>query len=223
MEDNKVETWEERRAREKAEEKRKALKIRAKIAAVAKLLGMKLEPEKDKEGGPYPSGSIKAADGSGYWLRAETYGRDAYKKLRVSGDYPRDSKGQYVEIYEYDEKHNRVNAPAVSVSVEKSAEQIAKDIRRRLEPGYLARLAKVREKVANTNDYEVRTLAALTALKGSELDNYERERHAVTVHGCNFGGDYASRACIKASREDITLEIHNIPEDVAAKILNILR
>ncbi len=71
----------------------------------------------------------------------------AYKltgHFRFSGCFPRSETREYSHYGE---------SPSISVSVEKSAEQIARDIERRLMPNYLIALKKAQDQVEASNRY----------------------------------------------------------------------
>lgn len=217
----KTETWDERMARQKEEETTQAEAIRPKIADVARHLDgdFVLAAQKDTEYGPQASGQIDAPDGRGLWIRLETYGATR-GKLKISGYYPRGPKGEYIDIYEYDAKHERIQAPSIMVSAEKTGKQIAADIARRLMPAYIARLEKVRAKVAGETNYQLRTAAALETLKGAPLTEHEIDRHEIQIEGATLPGqEYEARASVHATREDITLELRHIDVKTAIRIL----
>lgn len=88
-------------------------------------------------------------------------------RIEVKSQLPQDSKGEtpYVGL-QYGQ-----SMPAITVSGNKSAEQIARDIERRLMPAYLPLLERARKQIAETEEYYNRTetmarkIAALVGVK----------------------------------------------------------
>jgi len=217
------ESWGDRIKRERAEQTAKAEAIRAKLAIVARILGLEMTPTRDQDDARNPAAELldtKAPDRCGVWLRCDTYGKGAWATCTASGVYPRHADGSWVDICEYP----KVPSPEISFSISKTPEQIAKDIQRRLWPEYIARLEKVRARIASTNDYNIRTNNTLAAILGREPDDHERANSACSVDlGTLPGCEYEARAYAKASREDVTLEVHNIDQKTAKAILALVR
>lgn len=217
------ESWGDRIKRERAEETAKAEAIRAKLAVVAGLLGLKMTPTMDQDDARNPAAELldpAAPDRCGIWLRCETYGKGAWTTCKASGVYPRHADGSWVDVNEYP----KAPSPEISFSISKTPGQIAKDIQRRLWPEYIARLEKVRARIASTNDYDTRTNNTLAAILGREPDDHERAKRACSVDlGTLPGCEYEARAYAKASREDVTLEINNIDQKTAKAILALVR
>lgn len=65
-------------------------------------------------------------------------------KLTISGEYPRNCKGEYYPPEQPDQ---------IRVSMKKSIDQIVKDIKRRFLPKHLENLTKIKEKITLLNKY----------------------------------------------------------------------
>lgn len=220
------ESWEDRIKRERAEERTKAEAIRAKLATVAGLLGLVMTPTRDQDDARNPAAELldpKAQDRAGLWLRCDTYGATAWKRCACSGVYPRNADGSYCDVSEY-VNGSKVPAPLIAFSITKTPEQIAKDIQKRFLPDYIARLEKVRARIASTNDYDTRTNNTLAAILGREPDDHERAKRACSVDlGTLPGEEYETRAYAKVSRESIDLELHNLNLKTALAVLALVR
>lgn len=220
---NAKESWDDRIKRERAEERSKAEAIRFKMATVAGLLGLVMTPLKEEDDSRRPDAELldpNATDRAGLWLRVDTYGKGSWTTCRASGVYPRHADGSWVDLCEYP----KVPAPEISFSISKDPEAIAKDIKRRLWPEYIARLEKVRSRIVSTNDYDTRTNNTLATILGRDPDYHERANRACSVDlGTLPGQEYEARAYAKAIRENIDLEIHNIDQKTAKAILALVR
>jgi len=185
-----------------------------------------------------------AEAGEGVWLRASLYEK---WRVKASGVYPRE-KGGYVDVYD-PVTNKRVSAPSITVSGEKSATQIARDVERRLLPDYRKRLALVRARVQAGNDWQAETERTLESVKGEPLDEEEKrarvqagndwqaetERTLESVKGepldeeekrdreVNFYRETGKLGGIKASGKGVSLEVSDVTPDQARRILGIIR
>ena len=147
-------------------------------------------------------------------------------RVHIRGVYPRDAKGQYIEVYDTTPgKFEKVYGPDIMVSPEKTAEQIAGDIRRRFMSPYIEHLAWVMEQVNASNDYEATTAGALLALIDAKtLTEYEKNAHAVSIEAGKLPEqEYDARIHVKASRHDLTLELSNIDLTTARAIIGLIK
>lgn len=137
-----------------------------------------------------------------------------FEKVRVSGIYPRDKKGQYITVYEKDANDHwqTVHQDTIKISLGKTDIQISNEIRRRFLPGYVKRLDLVIKKVREDNTYYDLTAQTLRYLKGGELTAWEKENNRATVEGC----------CCEVSGSDVNIDLRSIPAADAAEILKIV-
>ena len=165
------------------------------------------------------------------------------KRIKVSGNYPRNADGSYPgTVYATTEErgshdkpgtgipgldigqYGEIAHPTITISPDKTPEIIARDIERRFLPAYREYLRRVQARVNDHNEYEAKTAAALAALKGAALTEYEAKERKFNMDGRKVKGqDYTPHANIQASREDITLEIRNLSIDQAARILAVIK
>jgi hypothetical protein len=185
-----------------------------------------MTPLRDSEDVRNPSAELLqplSIDRAGLWLRCDTYGATAWKRCECSGVYPRNVDGSYCDIPEY-VNGSKVPAPSIAFSISKTPEAIAKDIQRRFLPEYIARLAKVRARIAEGNDYDTRTNATLAAILGRSPDDHERNKRAASVDlGKLPGQEYETRLYAKASRESVDLELYNVNLDIVQAVIELVR
>ncbi len=105
-----------------------------------------------------------------------------------SGEYPRDASG-------HDQTPYNAKRPSITVSPDKSPEQVARDITRRLVPDYLALLAQTRERIDRADAYaNTARRNAVTLAKILDTVPGEHARQgdaAVRFHRGEFYGDVA--------------------------------
>ena len=112
-----------------------------KMIEVAKILGMTWEENPERR---YDNcGYLKGTDDHKLWVLNGGY--QTTTRIYISGQYPSDSKG-----HRYSSPENRVE---MSVSENKTAEQIGKDIERRLLPKYLTAMATLTAQIKSANQY----------------------------------------------------------------------
>lgn len=204
-------------------ERARNAEVRAKLVKVAEILKQTvIEPKEENQ----------------YDCRVETdvlyltfsagYGKH---RVSVSGKYPRSADGSYVGDIWYtveerdarkaqgiaDDSYGRVSQPSITISPDKTAEQIAKDIQRRLLPDVLDYKRRVQERIDSTNDYESTTTKALETLKGSQLTDYEKKEHR--FYGYSKKNSEGFRYEVKASRKEVDVELHNITVEQAEQVL----
>lgn len=139
---------------------------------------------------------------------ADLFFRMDGKRLVVSGSYPH---GAYNKVYGY-ETHR------ITVSPDRPYEAIAKDIQRRLLPGYLPELASVLDRVRKHDegvDAQTRVADELAAILGEtpragEVGIYQ------TTHG-TYG-----KVRVLHGGDHVSLELSNLDADRAKRILAIL-
>lgn len=81
---------------------------------------------------------VKLTDGAvSFGIHASSWD----KKFSISGDYPKDAKGQYMSPREWLSASEYTDAPSIGVALTATPERIAKEINRRFLPVYLPILA----------------------------------------------------------------------------------
>jgi hypothetical protein len=182
--------------------------------AIAPHLG---EPWKFKEPGERSYwGEIEGAGGMELSISLRGYGAQA-GKATISGHYrTRDAEGNHYS--------DRDAPPPIHVDSKRDPAAIAKDIARRLLPAYVAAFARHEKTIDEWN-----ASIALTA------DTIRHIAAAVPTIAGRIGHDGKSLSIdlrgedraymwgdLKASGEDVSFELRNIPRDVAVAMLRIL-
>lgn len=124
-------------------------------------------------------------------------------KIHVSADLPKDTKGEIPYVEGYGQFGKRM--PSINTSFNKTPEQIAKEIERRLMPEYMDILMKALSKIASSDSYHNKTegfaeqIAKLVGVeaKGNKV-NFYRSRHPVL-------NETISRA--EVHEDDVELEL----------------
>ena len=124
-------------------------------------------------------------------------------KIHVSADLPKDAKGEIPYVEGYGQFGKRM--PSINTSFNKTPEQIAKEIERRLMPEYMDILMKALSKIASSDSYHNKTegfaeqIAKLVGVeaKGNKV-NFYRSRHPVL-------NETISRA--EVHEDDVELEL----------------
>ena len=124
-------------------------------------------------------------------------------KIRVSAELPKDAKDEIPYVEGYGQFGKRM--PAINVSFDKSPQQIAKDIERRLMPEYMDVLSKALTRIVSSDSYHSKTegfagqIAKLVGVeaKGNKVDFY-RSPHPVL-------NETISRA--EVHEDDVELEL----------------
>ena len=124
-------------------------------------------------------------------------------KIHVSADLPKDAKGEIPYVEGYGQFGKRM--PSINTSFNKTPEQIAKEIERRLMPEYMDILMKALSRIASSDSYHNKTegfaeqIAKLVGVeaKGNKVDFY-RSPHPVL-------NETISRA--EVHEDDVELEL----------------
>lgn len=190
------------------EEKTKSQVARAKILETAKLLGW---PVEDKtEDGAY-SLWVRAFPVPGNKLAYASFSYDRYpSKGRVSlcAGF---AKNLYQQVYGYNEKHL-----SLTMSAEKSPEQMAADVKRRFVPVFCELAERAVKKDAQNTAYEDDKQKTLEAVKGGKLDEYEKGRSEVSLRNLKEGVWGTARY---ESNGQVKLEVSGVPVELAKKFL----
>jgi hypothetical protein len=213
--------------------------IRAKLEkALALLPGWSVKPDKEREKWDCVVTATQGPDPRApqIWTRFSAGYGD--KRIHASGIYPRTAKGEYVTIwYTHEERearkvagipdveYGKIQSPSITIGPDRTPEQIAKDISRRLLPNLLDYHARVMKSVNADNEYHDTTRATLESIKGAPLDKWEEEKKSFSLYIKTPGGEdnYGSRAEVKASRESVSLDLHDISASEAIMIIRSLK
>ncbi len=137
--------------------------------------------------------------------------REKPARLRVTGRYPHDSKGRYVQVR---------NAPEVSVALDRAVDDIGKDIARRFLPDYQARFNDVAAQVKTQNEQHVKLVAVGKRLAARLQARFDETRVDHEVHISEYRPD---RIAVKTyDGERFSLEIDVKSEGDLNKILDVL-
>ena len=189
-------------------ENEKASEIREKINKAMTILGFTEIKNDERQFGRvhqgYEKGDMKL------YGSCSSYGK---WRIEISCSYPRDCKGEYIRPYDY----NETAKDSITVSSDKSPEQIAKDIERRLMPEYKDRLAKVKEKIRHYDDYHNSTISTLTDLKGFAPDEWEIRNKSFSLRGIKGYGT------VKVSGSEASIELSYMSPLIIKKIIALLQ
>ena len=126
--------------------------------------------------------------------------------------------GQYPEHKPYDVKRHEI-----TVSLDKTAEQIARDITRRLLPAYLPDLARALETQRGHEEYAYRTRLLAEQVAGcaivSARPNEWRSSETRREHSLNLSTGYGT---VTVAGDSVSLELNSITPEAALRILDIL-
>ena len=183
-----------------------------KIKIVIGILGFEVKPE-DKDGMKcYWRATAWTEPKDGLTLHfSQGYGSHS-SRISISGGYPRTAKGEYIRPNGYNEKRE----DEITVSIDKSPQQMVKDIESRLLPVCAKYLAEVKKQITSADDYENTTVSTLETIKGGKLDEYEARNKEVALIVANGYGH------AKASRREVSLDIHGLSLEVALQIIALL-
>ena len=140
-------------------------------------------------------------------LHASLYLSSREGKIHVSTDLPKDAKGEIPYVPGYGQIGKRM--PSINVSFDKTTEQIAKDIERRLMPEYMGILAKALTIIDSSDAFHGKTEGV--EAKGNKVDFY-RSRHPL-LH------ETIGRA--EVHDDEVELELR-LPYDVTLEVLKFL-
>jgi hypothetical protein len=162
---------------------------------------------------PYPTQYITGPNEAELAIRIETYG--ARKgRIEISGNFHIGRDRQFVDVREWNGSE-RSKLPGISVSGERGAQAIAKEIKRRFLPEYLPLLAKAIARRNESNTYEDKTRANLPMLAEIAGARVPEERGRTTTYFT--GGD------IQVSGDSITLKLSSLSVEQAKQILEMMK
>jgi len=162
---------------------------------------------------PYPTQYISGPNEAELSIRIETYG-SRKGRVEVHGNFHIGRNREFIDVREWNGSE-RAKLPEISVSGERGAQAIAKEIKRRFLPAYLPLLAKAIARRDEANTYEDKTranLAMLAEIVGARLP----EDHGRTTTYFT-GGD------IQVSGDSITLKLSSLSIEQAKQILEMMK
>src|SRR4029077_333144 len=162
---------------------------------------------------PYPTQYISGPNEAELSIRIETYG-SRKGRVEVHGNFHIGRNREFIDVREWNGSE-RAKLPEISVSGERGAQAIAKEIKRRFLPAYLPLLAKAIARRVEANTYEDKTranLAMLAEIVGARLP----EDHGRTTTYFT-GGD------IQVSGDSITLKLSSLSVEQAKQILEMMK
>lgn len=228
-----MENYEKRREEEKA----RAREVHGRIQTACVMLGYTPEKEED----PEPWRTLAHKDGAPD-LFFRCGGND--KRIEVRGSYPPGADGTYsTPLYftaeerdaikagtftgpltKYAGEYGKIEQPGITLDRSKSAEQIKKDVERRLLPAINAYYARVMAWIEQHDSYNATSAATIEAIKAAPLTENEVRDHKYTEYTApKDGRDYGIRISAKASRGFADIEIHNLTAEEAAKLVQMAR
>ncbi len=171
-----AETWEQRQEREGRERLERLAWFNDKMKNVAALLGAYTsEPwawqEPDEPALWNPSGELVGPDDKEIHATLDGYRKQG--RIALSGTYPRDKAGRY-----YGGMQNQ--RAAITVAADKCEGKIAREIKSRLLPTYLAELAKIRARIKKSDDHDALLLEThnkTAAAVGAQTYTEDEYRH----------------------------------------------
>lgn len=187
-------------------------------ARVAELLGGTLNTKH------YYSIDLPPGDGT-LWLNFAHYMHKG--RIFVSGSWPRTAGGDQItgdDVVSWDDRKAGKGRPSITVSQDKTPEQIAKDIERRLLPLYVPLFKLVAERVRKQDDYAVRhavlikEFVALT--EGSPMVN---GLHLRVGGGGGIGGVSGEIEYIDPDRAEADLKLRGLALDTLRQILKLIQ
>jgi len=159
--------------------------------------------------------NLRATDGD-KMLHVRAFSYDIGARMSFGVSYPRDARGQL--------STHGIEYPSITCALTKTAEKITAEVKRRLLPAYEANLEKVRASNARSNAYQNAKTENARKIKGAELDDHERKSGAFRFYldGTATGGGAIYGDC-QAYDDSATINLHNLPVPLAAKILAFVR
>ena len=123
---------------------------------------------------PYPTQYITGPNEAELAIRIETYG-SRKGRIEVHGNFHIGRNREFIDVRDWNHTTSeRCKLPEISVSGNRGAEAIAKEIKRRFLPEYLPLLQKAIDKRDAANSHEDKTRANLVILLQSSTPEYQK-------------------------------------------------
>lgn len=156
-------------------------------------------------------------DGLKIFVNANHYG--FREKIQFSFIRPRDDKGNYVELYD---ENDRISDPSITCSLSKTEDKLAQDIFRRLLPDAERVFALAKEKINSINEAENKRLALLRQMtEAAGVPVPAMDRHQNQLFSFYLGQNNSCEVETNYSSVDISLR--NMPPHRAERIIRFLR
>lgn len=168
---------------------------------------------------------VEAGSKLSLWFRAGGYGNEG--KIKIGYDRPRDSKGNYVEVY-HPMGGAKLDNPSINVSASKDALTVAKDIVRRMLDAAKNVHALVTKQIKDNADYysKKRLLALdLADICHAKVNNPDGEMPTINPYESIKGylGDVRmGYGTVTVGSDYATIKLDSIPADLAKKLLLVI-
>ena len=189
--------YQARRDMEIAEERARAADFAKLMRSVAKVLGLKYEVTGGEDSDRRMMCRMKGKDGVELWAAGSSWHRKT-GRICISGLLPREG-GQ-----------NGCNE--ITVSDTKTPEQIAADVKRRVMPEYMEKLAKANEAIDSANAYQALTHATCDALIKATFG----QRHKDNVYGPGIPS-------MDVSGDKIAFKVYSVSLPCMLELLKVLK
>ena len=143
--------------------------------------------------------------------RTDTY--SAKGRAVFSSEYPKPKTGEV-----YDREWPK---PSITCALGKTPEQMAAEIKRRVMPDYQKGLELARAANWKAEQYHEKRDKALAAVLGQALDECERLRGTSRLDGVALKNEIWGE--VQAFEDSVTLKLHNVPVDVAVRLMKLIR
>lgn len=157
---------------------------------------------------------IKGPDGVGYHITAQREPR-----IEISGYIPRHSDGSWPLGYKPD--HIKALKTQIFVSTAKTPQQIAAEIKRRLEPDYLQVLTYAKQQIAGQDDYQSSVNSVVKQLAAAFCVTLKPNRNN-TESFSSYGGGSPS-VDVQCSNNSANLKVNSCPVDLALDIARLIQ
>jgi hypothetical protein len=168
---------------------------------------------------PYPTQYLKGPNEAELAIRIETYG-SRKGRVEVHGNFHIGRNREFVDVREWNHSTSeRCKLPEISISGNRGAAAIAKEIKRRFLPEYLPLLQKAITKRDEHASYEDKTHANLVILAAIVNASVPTERDRTTAsfyHNDKAYGD------IQVSGDSATLKLSSLTMKQAERILTLI-
>ncbi|MFM6929029.1 MAG: hypothetical protein ACKOX6_11230 [Bdellovibrio sp.] len=179
------------------------------IKPIAEALGFELGPTQYEHGG-----DILTDFGAKFFIRFDTWRKAG--KAEVSGQYPTDCTGQT--------HYPRGARTEIGFSQTKSVDKIANDIAKRFLPEFKEQWQICKEAAEKSSRYyedKSKRLNDVVKVAGLNYDAITPQRAQNEVTG--FLNDSDNWCRVRACSDTLDLEIHSLPDDLAFKIIEMVR
>jgi hypothetical protein len=140
------------------------------------------------------------------------------KRVNVSGSFPRGPDNHWVTPY--DDKGNEFPSPKISISPDKTVDQMVTDIRRRFLPYYEKRMEMVQKQIAKDSAHTDQTTKNMRILKGKPVSDYEAKQKTIRGYDIFPDGKYGE---VKVDGDEVEIQASHLTIQQAQQIIRIIR